>query len=241
MLCRIFHSEGVQPARTLQLMLSHSLGQRHRDRIYCSWMGARVHTHACFLGVGGGGGVLESVCMHMSVHLCVSAYLCLYLQFFLLRFVCLCVCVLCLWCSSWTDLFFFSGTGILGAPNSVAAKVRSAAAVPANDVWWRGEQIRTAIAQRADTTSWRFDAHVHAHARRHTHAHTPRLTGPGLSAVKRSDCQLMFIHRQRHLSSAATYYCHPRIYTAELKGSPAWRLGEDSGGFCVSLTSELTA
>lgn len=209
--------------------LSHSPGQRHRDRIYCSSMCARVHTDARFL-------VTRGWCSNLSVCTCRCFYVwvlicaCICKIFFFFP-ACVCVCLqTLLWSSSWTDLFW-DWNWVLqtvwlpkyGAPQSQLMMCER-----------RGEQIRTAIPQHADT-SWRL-----THMCTHTRTDTPRLMGPGLSPVKRSDCQLMFIHRQRHLSSAATYYCHPRIYTAELKGSPAWRLWEDSSGFCVSLTSELT-
>lgn len=112
--------------------------------------------------------------------------------------------------------------------NSVAAKVQSAA-VPVNEVWEerRGDKNSYSSACRHELTFDGTCAHTHARM----HRRTPKLTGPGLSPVKRSGCRWMFIHQQRHPSSAATNYCHPRIYTAELKGSPAWRLGEDSNGF----------
>lgn len=90
--------------------------------------------------------------------------------------------------------------------------------------------------------------HTHTHKQTHTHTHTHkqqsrlRLTGPGfffsLFYYLQSDCQVMFIPVQSHLSSR----CHPRMQTAELKGSAA----RDSSGFLffffffgVSLTSEV--
>ena len=176
----------------------------------CTCAHRRSHLRLC---LGGGGGLI-------------CAYICSFPPTASV-YVCVRHCWTPLWCSSRT--YLFSG---LGAPNSVAAKVRSAA-VPVNDVWEeRGaDKDSYCSAHRRGLT---FDAHVHTHTHTRMHTHTeactrldtPRLTGPGLSPVKRSDCHLMFIHRQRHPSSAATYYCHPRIYTAELKGSPAWRPGE---------------
>lgn len=83
MLCRIFLSQGVQPARTLQLSYHTAQGQRHRDRIYCSWMCARVRT---LLGEEGADGV--RIC------LCVGASMCerLFVLIFAV-FLSVCVCV----------------------------------------------------------------------------------------------------------------------------------------------------
>lgn len=155
---------------------------------------------------------------------CVWVLICAYICSFSL-----CVCVYECFCGVAAEQTCF-GTG---TTNSVAAKVRSAA-VLVNDVWEeRGaDKDSYSSARRHELT---FDAHVRTHAQTHRDWWVQvYLQSNGQTAW------WMFIHRQRHLSSAATYYCHPRIYTAELKGSPAWRLGEDPSGFGVSLTSELT-
>lgn len=65
--------------------------------------------------------------------------------------------------------FFFFGTVEVGAPNSVAAKVQSAA-VPVNDVREeRGaDKDSHSSARRHELT---FDAHVRAHTHTHTQTH----------------------------------------------------------------------
>lgn len=92
---------------------------------------------------------------------CFYMWVCVFVLIFAVLlhvFVCVCLWML-LWSSSWTDLLL----GLeLGAPNSVAAKVRSAA-VPFNDVWEeRGaDKDSYSSARRHELT---FDAHVHTHA-----------------------------------------------------------------------------
>lgn len=222
MLCRIFLSQGVQPARTLQLSYHTAQGSGTETGFTAAGC---VHAEARFFLRRGWGWWCSNpsacTCRCFYVWVLICAYICSLFS----------ACVwMRLWSSSWNGLV--SGLE-LGAPNSVAANLRSAA-VPVNDVWEeRGADKDSYFSARRHELT--FDAHVHTHAQTHRDWRVQvYLQSNGQAAW------WMFIHRQRHLSSAATYYCHPRIYTAELKGSPAWRLGDDSGGFCVSLTSELT-
>ncbi len=156
MLCRIFHSEGVQPARTLQLSYHTAQGSGTETGFTaagCVHVCTPTLAFRCRWG-----------CWNLSVCTCgcthVWAHNCAYICSFPPAYVCVC---LCLRWSSWTDLF--SGLD-LGAPNSVAAKVRRAA-VPVNDVWWRGEQIRTAIPQHAKTSRRFRRTCAHTHAQTH--------------------------------------------------------------------------
>lgn len=220
MLCRIFHSQCVQPARTLQL--SYRTAQGSGTETGFTEAGC---ARWCSLYV-----VRICLCAHVGAPVWECLFVLVFAVFPRMR-----MCVFSEWrCGAAAGQTCF-GTGT-GCSQTALLPKDGTSQSQLMMCERRGEQIRTAIPQH----ELMLDAHVHTHTHTHTCVDTPRLTGPGLSPVKRSDCQLMFIPQQSHLSSAATYYCHPWIYTAELKGSPAWRLGEDSSGFCVSLTSELT-
>ena len=177
------------------------------------------------------------------MHLCVSAYLCLYLQFPATAsvYVCVCYCWTLLWCCSRT--YLFSG---LGAPNSVAAKVRSTA-VPVNDVWEeRGaDKDSYSSARRRGLTS---DAHVHTRRHAHTHTHTgmraPRHTKTdGSRFISSQTVRLPF----NVYSPAETpiIRCHILLPSTDIhcwvKRQPSLKTrGKTPVAFCVSLTSELT-
>lgn len=171
--------------------LSHSPGQQHRGRIYCSWLCATCAHRRSLLRCSN---LSACTCRCSCAVVLICACIC---SFFSPYPACVCVCLwMILWCGSRNRLVL----GLeLGAPNSVAAKGRSAA-VPVNDVWEeRGADKDSYSSARADVR--RTCAHTHAQTHRDWR----------VQVYLQSDCQLMFIHRQSHLSSAATNYCHPRI------------------------------
>lgn len=145
MLCRIFHSQGVQPARTLQLSY-HTAQGSGTDTGFT----AAGCVHVCTLTLAfrwwwwwWGRRSNLSVCTCRCSR-CVSAYLCLYLQFFPA-----CVCWRTPpWRSSRADLFRDWNEVLqtvwlptCGAPQSRLMMCER-----------RGEQIRTAIPQHADAS-----------------------------------------------------------------------------------------
>lgn len=68
-----------------------------------------------------------------------------------------------------------------------------------NDVWEeRGADKGGYSSTRGDV--WRTSARTHTHR------------DWWVQVYLQSSCQLMFIHRRGHLSSAATYYCHSRTH-----------------------------
>lgn len=221
MLCRIFYSQGVQPVkRTLQL--SHSPGQQHRDRIYSSWVCVHVCAHQSWLS--GADGVQICLCAHVGASMWECSFVLMFAAFLCVHVI---VCVL-------MNAAVVQQTNSLVLGLDLGAPVCQTIAVPVNDVWEERGADKDSFSS-AHRHEPMFDAHVHTHAKTHQDCRVQvYLQSNGQTA---SRCFLT----GRHPSSAATYYCHPRRHTAELKGSPAWRLGEDSSGFCVSLTSELTA
>lgn len=119
MLCRIFHSQGVQPARTLQL--SYHTAQGSGTETGFTAAGSSLLGEAR----GWAGGVRICLCAHVGASMCECLFV-------LILAVCVCMCVFAK--ASVVEQLNRLVSGLeLGAPNSVAAKVRSAA-VPVNDV-----------------------------------------------------------------------------------------------------------
>lgn len=129
MLCRIFYSQGVQPARTLQLSYRTAQGTGTEAGFTAAGCVRRARPDACFLRRSN---------LH---HVGAPVWWCLFvLVFAVFPCVCVRVCVspcvrTCLFVN---DSVVLKPNGLvlgleLGAPNCVAAKGRCAA-VPVNDV-----------------------------------------------------------------------------------------------------------